>query len=63
MEDPFTRCGVRSRRGVYGNFAKVKSIAALEEERAKEEGISYQEEECIPQHITVIGRYKSTFGE
>ncbi|KAI0550248.1 hypothetical protein F4679DRAFT_583743 [Xylaria curta] len=47
--------------GIRGNFSKVKSIAALEEERAKEEGIPYQEEENVPQIVSVIGRYKSTF--
>ncbi|KAI0448110.1 hypothetical protein F4803DRAFT_545629 [Xylaria telfairii] len=47
--------------GIYGNFAKVKSIAALEKERAQEEGVPYQEEESVPQQVTVIGRYKSTF--
>ncbi|KAI0486894.1 hypothetical protein F4859DRAFT_527057 [Xylaria cf. heliscus] len=47
--------------GIKGDFAKVKSIAALEEERAEEEGIPYQAEEFVPQRISVIGGYKSTF--
>ncbi|KAI0866980.1 hypothetical protein F4860DRAFT_521097 [Xylaria cubensis] len=36
-------------------------FAALEEQRAKEEGIPCQEEENVPQIVSVIGRYKSTF--
>ncbi|KAI0460366.1 hypothetical protein F5B21DRAFT_519102 [Xylaria acuta] len=47
--------------GIRGKFATVKSIAALEEERAKEKGTPHQEEENVPQRISVIGRYKSTF--
>ncbi|TRX91932.1 hypothetical protein FHL15_007251 [Xylaria flabelliformis] len=47
--------------GIRGNFVKMKSIAAIEEQRAKEEGILYQEEENVLQIVSVIGRYKSTF--
>ncbi|KAI1742539.1 hypothetical protein F4680DRAFT_446104 [Xylaria scruposa] len=47
--------------GIKGNFAKVKSIAALEQEHAKAEGSPYPEEENVPQIVSVIGRYKSTF--
>ncbi|KAI1426196.1 hypothetical protein F5Y12DRAFT_784121 [Xylaria sp. FL1777] len=47
--------------GIKGNFDKVKSIAELEELRAKANGTTYVEEETVPQRVAIIGTYKSTF--
>ncbi|KAI8952006.1 hypothetical protein F4801DRAFT_577880 [Xylaria longipes] len=55
--NPFFEIWRKEPTGIRGNF-----IAALEEERAEEERITYQEEENVPQRVCVIGAYyKSTF--
>ncbi|KAF2964262.1 hypothetical protein GQX73_g9313 [Xylaria multiplex] len=60
-DSPFFSIWGEEPTGIVGSFANVRSIAELEEARAKAEGKQYEEEESVPQRVSVIGDFESTF--
>jgi hypothetical protein len=58
---PFFEIWGEEKTGIVGQFAEVKSVAQIEEERAKEKGEAYEKEKSVPQRVHVIGRFSSTF--
>ncbi|KAI1085688.1 hypothetical protein F5B20DRAFT_587646 [Whalleya microplaca] len=58
---PFFEIWGEENTGIKGDFSKVKSVAQIEADRARERGEGYEEEPSVPQRVSTITTFNSTF--